>query len=153
MTLPKPTWAGTVATVFGAGLSPVAPGTVGSVCAIPAVLLLGQTRLAVQIVAALGVLLVGTVAAHLVAASEGTEDPQIVVVDEVAGMLVTFLGISINFWSVILGLALFRFFDIWKPFPVGWLDQNVKGGPGIMLDDLAAGIMACVALHLGAWIL
>ena len=75
-------------------------------------------------------------------------DPSQIVVDEVAGQLITLMFIPPETIWYIFGLILFRFFDIKKPWPIGWLDKNVEGGMGIMLDDIIAGIFAGVILLL-----
>jgi phosphatidylglycerophosphatase A len=74
------------------------------------------------------------------------EDPQTIVIDEVAGQSLALSLCWLNPWSILAGLALFRFFDILKPGPIGWLDRNVKGGLGIMLDDIAAGVAAGILI-------
>lgn len=143
-----PRWATAVATVLGAGRSRVAPGTVGAIVALPVALALTLTPLWVQLLVLACVTAVGTLAAERVRVALGTGDPQVVVIDEFAGILVTFLGAPATWLSAVLGLALFRFFDIAKPYPVGWLDANVPGGVGIMADDLVAGALACALLQL-----
>lgn len=135
---------------FGAGLSPKGPGTMGTVVAVPIYVLLmtlGQPAywvfLAVALVA--GVYICGYTAKRI-----GVEDPKGVVWDEVVGYLVTMLWVPFGWPWILAGFLLFRLFDIWKPWPIRWLDQNVKGGLGIMVDDVAAAIPACVLLNLGA---
>jgi phosphatidylglycerophosphatase A len=70
-----------------------------------------------------------------------------VVWDEIVGMLVTMTAVPLSLTSILAGFALFRLFDIWKPWPIGWVDRRVQGGLGIMLDDIIAGVMACLLLH------
>jgi phosphatidylglycerophosphatase A len=132
-------WA--IATWFGCGLVPRAPGTAGSLGAVPLYLLVvGHGRGAVVAVA-LAVTLVGVWAASVVARELGTKDPQVVVVDEVAGILVTMAPVSAASWrSVAVGFLLFRLFDIVKPWPVRRLEA-LPGGWGIVLDDVAAGLL------------
>jgi phosphatidylglycerophosphatase A len=136
-------WA--VATWFGCGLVPIAPGTAGTLGAIPLYLLVASRGRAVVVVTALAVTIVGIWAASVVARERGTKDPQVVVVDEVAGMLVTMAPVSVPSWrSIAVGFLLFRLFDITKPWPVRRLEA-LPGGWGIVLDDLAAGLLgACV---------
>lgn len=148
MKLEGPTWAKLVGTVLGAGLSPVAPGTAGTLVALPVAVLLTYTPLWLQAMVLVGVTAIGTLAADLLARRSEEQDPQQIVVDEFAGMLLTLIGVEMNVWLVICGFALFRVFDITKPFPIRWLDRNVKGGWGIMLDDLAAGLLARLILFL-----
>lgn len=136
---------------FGAGLSPKAPGTLGTVVAIPIYVLLawlGSTAyfsfLAVALVA--GIFICGYTARRI-----GLDDPKSVVWDEVVGYLITMIGLPLGVLWVVAGFLLFRLFDIWKPWPIRWLDRNVKGGLGIMVDDVAAAIPACLILNLSAY--
>src|SRR5205085_1535556 len=80
--------------------------------------------------------------------AEGREDPQKIVVDEVVGMGVTLAFSTHGAWSCALGFALFRLFDIWKPWPVRLADRTVKGGFGVMLDDVIAAVYALAVLQL-----
>lgn len=138
-----------ISTWFYCGLVPVAPGTVGSVAAILIAWTL-NTYCAVSPleIAALGVLVAipGIWAAGVTATSSGNKDPQIVVVDEVAGQWITLAGAtSVNWKMWLLALALFRLFDIWKPPPIRQLER-LPGGLGIVADDALAGIYAAVIL-------
>jgi len=138
---------------FGAGLSPKAPGTMGTVVAIPIYLLLMWAGpvvyfafLAVALVA--GVYICGYTARRL-----GVDDPKSVVWDEVVGYLITMAWVPLGAIWVLAGFLLFRLFDIWKPWPIWWLDRNVKGGLGIMVDDVLAAIFACAILNLSVYLL
>ena len=138
---------------FGAGLSPKAPGTLGTVVAIPIYVLLiwsGPAAyfgfLAVALVA--GVFICGYTARRI-----GVDDPKSVVWDEVVGYFITMIGVPFGAAWVLAGFLLFRLFDIWKPWPIRWLDRNVKGGFGIMVDDVAAAIPACLILNLAVYLL
>ena len=142
-----------IATFGYIGKAPFAPGTFGSIAAVIPCLIMGLLPVAVA-----GILLVGALAAaawsaDVTARQWGADDPGAIVVDEVVGMMVSLLGHPLS-WPVVLGgLALFRLFDILKPFPVGWLDKRLKGGVGIVADDVAAGIMASAVLWLVRWLL
>jgi phosphatidylglycerophosphatase A len=135
----KAAWA--IATWFGCGLVPKAPGTMGSLGAIPLYLLLareGRIGVGVGAVAVTGI---GIWAASVVAREVGKKDPQIVVIDEVAGMLVTMLPAREIAWpSIVAGFLLFRLFDVIKPWPVRRLEA-LHGGWGIVLDDIGAGLL------------
>jgi phosphatidylglycerophosphatase A len=137
-------WA--LATWFGCGLVPVAPGTAGSLGALPLYLVavrLGRGALAVTI---LVVTSVGIWAASRVARDLRQKDPQIVVIDEVAGMLVTMLPMSVvSLRAVVVGFVAFRLFDMIKPWPVRDLEK-LPGGWGIVLDDVAAGFMGAAVV-------
>jgi phosphatidylglycerophosphatase A len=140
------------ATWFGAGLSPKAPGTVGSAASLvlwgPLVLL--DVPWLARLLAVVAVFFLGVAAAQKVVDVRG-EDPQIVVIDEVAGMGVALLFAPPAVWTLIVGFVLFRVFDIAKPWPVSWADQRVGGGLGVMLDDIIAGLYA-LAVFVGAWL-
>jgi phosphatidylglycerophosphatase A len=140
-----------LATWFGCGLSPRAPGTVGSLGAVPLHLLLATTPAPVHAAAALLVAGVGIWAAQHYATDCGEVDPQRVVIDEVAGTVIAMgmvraapLGVQCA------ALVAFRVFDIWKPWPIRRLEHLRPIGVGIMFDDLLAGVMAGL-LTLGGW--
>jgi len=138
----------TIATVGGAGYSPVAPGTCGTAVAVPvAWALSGMSPLSYWLTTTL-VIVVGIWAARIADESWGTHDSGRIVVDEVAGYLVT-MGVvdRSNGWLLLAGFVVFRFFDIVKPPPVRWLDKNLRGGVGVVLDDVAAGIYGCIVVY------
>ncbi|HLF95975.1 MAG TPA: phosphatidylglycerophosphatase A [Methylococcaceae bacterium] len=133
---------------FGSGLSPKAPGTLGTLAALPVYYLLsdlplGVYLLTVAVLAVGGVWLCGQAAQRL-----GVHDHPGIVWDEIVGLLLTMAGSEASVASVLAGFALFRLFDILKPWPIGWCDRHVEGGLGIMLDDLLAGAAAALVLHL-----
>jgi phosphatidylglycerophosphatase A len=131
---------------FGCGLSPRAPGTLGSLGAIPlgAVLHWGFGPSAL-IIGAIVIFFVGwgIAAAHL-RDEPDVQDPQWIVIDEVAGQWLVLAAVPLHPLGYLFAFALFRFFDIRKPWLIGWADRNVKGALGIMLDDLLAGLYAAV---------
>jgi phosphatidylglycerophosphatase A len=132
---------------LGSGLAPVAPGTAGTLVAIPLYLLLAPLPawwyLAVTAVLfGLGIWLCGYTARAL-----NCHDHPGIVWDEVVGYLLTmFLAPAGIIW-IIIGFCLFRLFDIWKPWPIRWLDGHIGGGLGIMIDDLLAGVYAALCLQ------
>ncbi len=131
---------------FGSGLIPFAPGTWGSLTAIPMIILSAQGGLfvmsGVTLIACIwGVKLCGDAANSL-----GVHDHPAIVWDEIAGMMITMFLVPITWQTLTVGFILFRVLDIWKPFSIGWIDKNVHGGFGIMLDDIAAGAVAGVVL-------
>jgi phosphatidylglycerophosphatase A len=142
-----PPWPVTlIATSFGAGFSPKAPGTMGTLTAVPmawALARLGDLGFAAGTVA---IMLIGVLAASAFVRATGREDDQRIVVDEVAGYLVTLLPVARGWWHLALAFGLFRLFDIWKPPPVRWIDDHVRGGLGVMADDVAAGVYAAAVL-------
>ena len=138
MTLPK-----LLASGLGSGLSPVAPGTAGSLLALVlAIPILSGPAWALA-VAALGATLIGLWA---IPRAGGVDDPGWVVIDEVAGMWITLLGLGAFSWTGLAGgFALFRLLDIWKPGPVGWADRQ-HGAFGVMADDVIAGGIGALVL-------
>jgi len=152
-------WAWTVATFFGAGLGKPGPGTWGSVAAVllwAAFAWLAHPSAATQAMAlAAGIILsvaLGVPAATIAARESGRHDPGFVVIDEVAGQWITLLGSPFDWKHGLMALALFRVFDITKPFPIRRLERLPEGW-GIVFDDVAAGLYAWgVAAILRIWI-
>ena len=141
-----------LATWFGCGLARVAPGTVGSLAALPCAAglwLLGGAWLLGTAVAL--VFLAGLWASARYAGAAGGGDPGAVVIDEVAGQWLALVLLPADPRAYVLAFVLFRLFDIAKPWPIGWLDRTLEGGLGIMLDDLMAGLYAAV-LGYGLWL-
>jgi phosphatidylglycerophosphatase A len=138
-----------LATWFGCGLSPKAPGTVGTLGAIPFYLLVSAGQpVWLQLVTAAGIVAIGTWAAGIAGEHWREIDCQKIVIDEVAGYLLTMAFVAPTINNVIAGFLLFRLFDISKIFPVGYADRNVKNAFGVMLDDLLAGCYSAAALYL-----
>ncbi len=133
---------------FGSGLAPKAPGTVGTLAAVPFYLLMQPLSLSsylviVLIAFALGVWVCGESAKRL-----GEHDYGGIVWDEFVGFWITMMAAPTGWGWIVLGFVLFRLFDIIKPWPIKVADQQVQGGLGIMLDDVLAGIMAGFCLQL-----
>jgi phosphatidylglycerophosphatase A len=142
---------GWIATGFGVGLAPKAAGTFGSLAALlPWWLWLRHLPMAYYALVVVAAFALGTWAAQWVIGRIGLEDPGAVVWDEFVGQWLALwpLGIVVTDWRCLLaGFALFRLFDIWKPWPVRWADRSVHGGLGAMLDDALAGAMALAVLQ------
>ena len=134
-------------TWFGIGLLPVMPGTWGSLAALPCAWairsLAGAAGLAI---AAVIIFATGCWAAGMIARTSGATDPGAIVIDEVAAQWLVLLPAPLDPLSYAAAFLLFRLFDIWKPWPVGWADRRVHGGFGIMLDDLLAAVYALLVL-------
>ena len=134
---------------FGSGLAPIAPGTLGTVVAIPiycvlAFLLNAKAYLILTIIAFLaGIFICGKVSRDL-----GVHDHSGIVWDEVVGYLLTMFLVPLHWVWILIGFALFRLFDIWKPYPIKWVDKRVEGGLGIMLDDVLAAVPAFFILQI-----
>ncbi len=136
-----------IATAGGAGYSPVAPGTCGTAVAVPLAWLASGLPLWGFVAVTAGIILVGIVAADLADRTWGTHDSGRIVIDEVAGYFVSLLLVdrsSLGFLT--LAFVAFRLFDIVKPPPVRWIDRRMPGGAGVVLDDVAAGLLAALLL-------
>ena len=133
---------------FGAGLSPKAPGTVGTLVAIPIYLLMVQAGLAIYSLLVLVSIAGGIWICQKASDQLQSHDHPGIVWDEVAGFLLTMWMIPVSLYTVIAGFVLFRIFDILKPWPIRVADSKVSGGFGIMLDDLIAAIFANLCLQL-----
>lgn len=138
---------------FGSGLAPKAPGTFGTLAALPVWWLAAQLPLWGYVVVLLAVIAVGPYLCGRTAEDLGVHDHGGIVWDEIAGFLVTMLLVPVSWYGALAGFLLFRLFDIAKPWPIGWLDRQVEGGTGIMVDDLVAGLYALGCLHLLLWLL
>ena len=136
---------------FGSGLSKFAPGTMGTLVAVPLYLLLQPLSLAYYIAIALLVTLIGIWLCDRSAKTLGVHDHPGIVWDEIAGYLITMIAAPTGWQWVVLGFVLFRLFDIWKPWPIKVIDRQVDGGFGIMLDDVVAGLFALGVLQLIAF--
>ncbi len=133
---------------FGSGLAPKAPGTAGTLVAIPLYLMVAHWSLLhytmlIVLAALLGVWICGTASRQLQA-----HDHPGIVWDEFVGFWITMWAVPSNWMWVIAGFVVFRLYDILKPWPVSVLDKKVGGGFGIMIDDMLAGVMACLTLHI-----
>ncbi len=139
--------AGFLAIGAGTGLAPRAPGTVGTILGIPLVLVMPTALLPYLLV--LGVLaLVGIWCCDRCASELGVHDHPGIVWDEIVGYAVTMIAAPRGLFPLLLGFALFRLFDILKPWPISVLDARLQGGLGIMADDILAGVFAAIALQL-----
>jgi phosphatidylglycerophosphatase A len=139
-----------LAAAMGGGLGriPVAPGTFGTLAAIPFIFVF--ERLA-QGWATLGVVTLMVVSIWICDGAEtmlGSKDPGCIVLDEVAGYTVAMAGMPVNFSTLVAGFIIFRFFDIVKPVPVRNFERRFAGGPGIVLDDIVAGLLSAVVLRM-----
>lgn len=138
---------------FGSGLAPKAPGTFGTLAAVPLYLVLAPLPLWLYIaltafISVVGIWICGESSRRL-----GVHDHGGIVWDEFAGLLVTLIALPSGLMWLVLGFALFRFFDIVKPWPIGWLDAKIPGGAGIMVDDLVAGLYGFLVIQLLSYLL
>ncbi|MEE8111212.1 MAG: phosphatidylglycerophosphatase A [Acidobacteriota bacterium] len=136
---------------FFVGHSPLVPGTAGTLAAIPLYLLLALwTGWIGYTICTLVVIAVAVWSSGIAARALSQVDPRSVIIDEVAGFLVTMAGHPLSWKMVVAGFFLFRLFDVWKPPPLRRLEK-LHGGLGIVADDLGAGVYANLCLVLGAW--
>ncbi len=134
------------------GFSPVAPGTFGSLAALPVCLLISLMSVGSGLIFVGALVMLSIWIAHAAEKMEAQKDPKQVVVDELCGMAVALFALPFTPVFIIGGFALFRVFDILKPFPIRWVDKKVPGGLGIVLDDVIAGVFANVSLRLGIYL-
>lgn len=134
---------------FGSGLAPKAPGTFGSLAAIPLLLLMSHMPFWAYGAITLVSMIAGIWICQKAADDLQTHDHPAIVWDEIAGMFITFIAVPLTPLNLLIGFVLFRIFDIAKPWPIRWADKKVHGGLGIMLDDILAGVIAALILHLG----
>lgn len=132
---------------FGSGLAPKAPGTFGTLAAIPIYWLMKDLPLAIYLALTIIAFIVGIWICQQSANWLQKDDPSAVVWDEIVGYLVTMIAAPAGWQWIVIGFVLFRLFDILKPWPISYLDKNLHGGLGIMLDDVIAGLFAALCLQ------
>ena len=135
------------------GFIPFAPGTFGSLIGLPFCFLLAGIQLSAAIIAALLFIALAIWISGAAAKTLKRKDPGCIVIDEIAGMVVTFIGLPFTLTTAFLGFILFRILDILKPFPIRTLDQRLSGGLGIVADDVVAGIFANIITRISLVIL
>ena len=133
---------------FGSGLSPIAPGTMGTLVAIPMYWLIADLGLSTYLLITLFAMILGVYLCGATARALGVHDHGGIVWDEIVGYFITMATVPANWVWIVTGFVLFRFFDILKPWPIRRVDRQVAGGLGIMLDDIMAGIYAWLVLQL-----
>jgi phosphatidylglycerophosphatase A len=150
--------AGWLACGFGSGLTPVAQGTFGSLAALLPWLLLRHLSLPLYVLVLLAGFAIGVWACDIAGRALGVDDHRSLVWDEFIGQWIALIPLLLPallptrlslWWLLLAGFALFRLFDVWKPWPIGWFDRRVKGGMGVMIDDVIAGIFAAAMLGIG----
>ena len=133
---------------FGSGLPNKAPGTFGTLAAVPIYYLLSFLSIEIYIAILVVSSLLGFWICHVCSRDLGVHDHKAIVWDEFVGYWITMVMVPFSLQWAIVGFILFRFFDILKPYPISWLDKNVSGGFGIMIDDIVAGVFAAAILQL-----
>ena len=140
-----------IAAGFGSGLMPFAPGTWGTLAALPIYWVLSLYSLPVYLGVTIIAFVLGVWVADWVSRDLGEHDYGGIVWDEIVGYLLTMVLVPVSLTWMIVGFVLFRLFDIWKPQPIRYIDQKVTGGLGIMLDDVLAAAFAWVVLQGIVW--
>lgn len=136
-----------LATLFGVGRIKKAPGTWGTLATIPLVIGLNSAGPFYYLAALVLLLPVGILACHIYEQDNEGHDHKEIVIDEVLGFLITMIWLPMTWQAILLGFALFRVLDIGKPLFIGYLDKKVQGGLGVMMDDVAAGVIASLVLQ------
>lgn len=136
-----------ISTWFWVGKIPWAPGTWGTVATVPVIFILFHLGSMFYMGAVFLFIFLGIFASDIYEKSLGQHDSSEIVIDEVAGFLIAMTWLPVTWQALGLGFLLFRFFDIFKPFPISWFDQRVKGGLGVMVDDIAAGLITNAILQ------
>jgi phosphatidylglycerophosphatase A len=132
---------------FGSGLSPWAPGTAGTLVAVPLIMFIGLFGWYAHLIVAVVICVVGIFICGRSAAKLGVHDHPAIVWDEIGGFAITMLAVPLTWYWLVAGFTLFRFFDIVKPWPIREADHRLHGGLGIMLDDMMAGAIAGLLLY------
>lgn len=133
---------------FGSGCAPFAPGTFGTLAAIPFWFLLNYLSLPFYLIALVVIFIFGTIVSTKVSEELNVHDHGGIVIDEFVGFFITMILIPASVINIVIGFLLFRFFDVLKPWPIRYFDKNTKGGFGIMIDDVIAGLFALASFHL-----
>ncbi|UCE88003.1 MAG: phosphatidylglycerophosphatase A [Deltaproteobacteria bacterium] len=140
-----------VATAGGVGYAPVAPGTFGSAAAIPIFVLLSRLDPLLYSLTVVALVFLGIWAADMTEGLFGRKDDGRIVIDEVVGQLIALAPLALGggprgATALVTGFVAFRLFDIWKPGPVAWAERHFRGGAGVVLDDVAAGLLAALVV-------
>lgn len=138
---------------FGTGLSPYAPGTIGTLAALPIYALMQWLGWAEYGIFLALLILFGFWICGIADKAAGVHDHSSIVWDEIVGYLLTLWMIPNDWQWIVIGFVLFRLYDIWKPWPISWLNHKVSGGVGVVVDDLLAGVFANITLQIIIWVL
>ncbi|MDH3691453.1 MAG: phosphatidylglycerophosphatase A [Gammaproteobacteria bacterium] len=136
-----------MATFFYIGKVPIAPGTFGTLAAVPVAIVLGLTNPMFFVFGTIIMGIIAVVVSHLYESQFGVHDSGAIVIDEVVGFLVAVIWLPLTWKTLVAGFLIFRLLDILKPFPINVIDRKIKGGVGVVLDDVAAGVVTNVVLQ------
>jgi len=137
-----------LATGFGVGYAPIAPGTVGTLIAVPIYYFLSNISSPVYEITLVGFFFLSVWISESAEIFFGKKDDRRIVIDEIMGFLITMVWVPKTAILIVIGFFLFRFFDILKPFPIRRLEKGLKGGYGVVLDDVMAGVYANIVLQI-----
>jgi phosphatidylglycerophosphatase A len=138
---------------FGSGYSPKAPGTMGTLVGVLFYLFMQNLPLNVYFAYLLFMFGIGILMCAMTSQALGEHDHGAIVWDEIVGYLITMFAAPEGWMWVVIGFVLFRLFDIWKPWPIGWMDKRIGGGTGIMVDDAVAALYSLIFIQLIAVLL
>ncbi len=138
---------------FGSGAMPFAPGTFGTLAAIPFYLVLRTFPTSIYLLLVILIMFGSMWLCQRVSEEIKVDDHQGMCLDEFVGFFVTMMGAPHGFTWIMVGFILFRIFDIWKPWPIDYLDSHVHGGIGMILDDVGAGIYSLIIMKILSWII
>lgn len=138
---------------FGCGLSPLMPGTVGTLPGVVVYLLMMNLNMMLYLSITLLIIGIGAWVADYTSVALGGRDHKAIVVDEIVGFLVACIGLPTNWFYLVSAFILFRIFDIAKPWPISFIDKQIKGGAGIVSDDLVAGIYTLLCIQATVFIM
>ena len=142
-----------IACGFGVGAIPFMPGTFGTLLGIPLAFILASLTLPLYAIGCLILFFFGVFACHITNRDFGTQDHPAAVIDEMATFPAALFAVPMHWPHILAAFILFRFFDIVKPGPIRWIDKNIHGGLGVMLDDLVAAIATLIVIHFFMWVL
>lgn len=137
-----------IACGFGIGTLPFMPGTFATAASALLYLFLMKLPLSIYIAIVIAMNVAGIFLCEKANAAFGTDDHPAAVWDEIAAFPIVMIAVPFTWYYLLIAFALFRLFDIWKPWPIGWIDKNMHGGLGVMLDDIAAAIASWIILQL-----
>lgn len=140
-----------LASGFGSGCAPVAPGTFGTLAAIPVWMMLSFLSPIPYVIAVIAIFILGCYVSEKASQELNVHDHGGIVIDEFVGFFITMFLVPFSWINILLGFVLFRIFDVIKPWPIKIVDRQVKGGFGIMVDDVLAGVMALLSMHIILW--
>lgn len=133
---------------LGSGAMPIAPGTFGTLLAIPFYLAFQPLSISAYLIVVAMITLISIWICDKVSKEIQIDDHQGMCLDEFVGFFVTMIAAPPGLFWIIIGFIFFRVFDIWKPFPIRFLDEKIHGGVGMILDDVAAGIYSCILIQI-----